>query len=309
MRNKFLLCNSIFVFSLVILFLNDHFLKLYFHNWLTGKLSDMVGIILLPFLLTFIFPKLCQNSVYFTALFFIFWKSPYSEKLIEIYNLVSPISIHRVVDYTDLLTLIFLFIPYYFIKNHDKINSFEIKKISSAFLVLPSVLVLMSTSPGHYYYYNPETGNVKFTNFDIVVYGKDKQEVIKKFKEKNILIHKDTVRIVNSGYYKFVNGKLEQKNLQSKSELYKINQDSLKSLIFKEIESSNYYIIDSLRVENELIREIKFYMYDFTDRKKGKSTGLNVGSLKSERNLTENKVERKLKRMYKESLKSEFSIN
>lgn len=309
MRNKFLLCNFVFVFSLIVLFLNDHFLKLYFHNWFTGKLSDVAGIILLPLLLSFLFPKIRHHSIYITGLFFTFWKSSYSEKFIEFYNVISPISIHRVVDYTDLLTVVFLFIPYYFITDQDKIEAFAIRKISPAFLFFPSILILMSTSPGHYYYYDPETGNVKFTNFDIVVDGKNKQEVIEEFKKKKILIHKDTVRIVNSGYYQFVNGKLEQKNLQSKSELYKINQDSLKLSIFREIERSEYYIIDSLKIGDEVIKEIKFYMYDFTDKKKGKSTGLNVGSLKSDKSLTEKKVERKLKKMYKEALKSEFTIN
>ena len=31
-RNKFLLLNYVFVVSIILLFINDHFLKLYFHN-------------------------------------------------------------------------------------------------------------------------------------------------------------------------------------------------------------------------------------------------------------------------------------
>lgn len=182
MRNKFLLCNVIFILSLIILFLNDHFLKLHFHNWFTGKLSDVVGIFLLPFLLTFLFPKLRQNSVYFTALFFIFWKSPYSGKLIEMYNVISPISIHRVVDYTDLLALIYLAIPYYFIKNQNRFKSIEINKLSPVFVIVPSILVLMSTSPPRYYEYVPYNGNLIFNNSTFII-PKTKEELLDEFKK------------------------------------------------------------------------------------------------------------------------------
>ena len=43
-RNKFLLLNYVFVVSIILLFINDHFLKLYFHNWFTGKFSDFFAI-------------------------------------------------------------------------------------------------------------------------------------------------------------------------------------------------------------------------------------------------------------------------
>ena len=233
MRNKSLLCNVIFILSLIILFLNDHFLKLYFHNWFTGKLSDVVGIILLPFLLTFLFPKLRQNSVYLTALFFIFWKSYYSGKLIEIYNFISPISIHRVVDYTDLFVMIFLAVPYYFIKNQEQLLKFEIRKTSPVFILIPSLLILMSTSPPRYYHYNPNRGNISFSsNFVFSVEGKNKDEVISEFSKRNISVHKDTANIINEHYYQLLNGKMIEKNLKSETEIYKINQDSLKQEIF-----------------------------------------------------------------------------
>ena len=32
-RNKFLLLNYVFVVSIILLFINDHFLKLHFHNF------------------------------------------------------------------------------------------------------------------------------------------------------------------------------------------------------------------------------------------------------------------------------------
>jgi branched-subunit amino acid permease len=86
MRNKNLILNPAFLICLVVLFLNDHFFKFYYTSWFTGKLSDIAGIILLPMLLTYLFPKLKQNSVFVAGLLFTFWKSPFSEGFIKVYN-------------------------------------------------------------------------------------------------------------------------------------------------------------------------------------------------------------------------------
>lgn len=40
---------SIFLFSVITLLINDLFLKEYFHNYLTGKLSDLISLTVLPF--------------------------------------------------------------------------------------------------------------------------------------------------------------------------------------------------------------------------------------------------------------------
>ncbi len=309
MRNKSLLCNVIFILSLIILFLNDHFLKLYFHNWFTGKLSDVVGIILLPFLLTFLFPKLRQNSVYLTALFFIFWKSSYSGKLIEIYNFISPISIHRVVDYTDLFVMIFLAVPYYFIKNQEQLLKFEIRKTSPVFILIPSLLILMSTSPPRYYHYNPNRGNISFSsNFVFSVEGKNKDEVISEFSKRNISVHKDTAYIINEHYYQLLNGKMIEKNLKSETEIYKINQDSLKQEIFKRVASSDNYIIDSLQFGDEKVKNVRFWMFDVTNPKKRVSAEIHLKYLTTDKNLSQGSVQRKLKKFYKEAIKEEFKF-
>lgn len=304
MRNKFLLCNVIFILSLIILFLNDHFLKLHFHNWFTGKLSDVTGIVLLPFLLTFLFPRLRQNSVYFTALFFIFWKSPYSEKLIGIYNLFSPISIHRVVDYSDLLALIFLIIPYYFIKNQNRIKFFEIGKTSSAFIVFPSILVLMSTSPSHYYKYVPYNGNLIFDNSTSFIIPKTKEELLDEFKKRNVNVYKDTTRIIAENKWRYFEAvSINQKNLKNNKEIFKVANDSVKELILKEIDRSNDYKIDKLKLDDQTIENIQFYMQK---DESSSGTSFSLKSMTIERNLREDKVERKLRKVYKKLLEEEF---
>ncbi|WP_139258328.1 hypothetical protein [Epilithonimonas mollis] len=284
-------------------------MKLQFHNWFTGKLSDIAGIILLPFLLTFLVPKLQQNSVYFTALFFILWKSSYSGKLIEIYNSVSPISIHRAVDYTDLFVMIFLVVPYYFIKNQEQLLKFEIRKTSPVFILIPCLLILMSTSPPRYYHYNPNRGNISFSsNFVFLVEGKNKDEVISEFSKRNISVHKDTAYIINEHYYQLLNGKMIEKNLKSETEIYKINQDSLKQEIFKTVASSDNYIIDSLQFGDEKVKNVRFWMFDVTNPKKEVSAEIHLRYLTTDKNLSQGSVQRKLKRFYKEAIKEEFKF-
>lgn len=77
-RNKHYLLNVVFLACVILLVVNDHSFKYTFSNWLTGKLSDAAGIILLPMLIAFIFPATKKHAVSSSALFFIFWKSPYS---------------------------------------------------------------------------------------------------------------------------------------------------------------------------------------------------------------------------------------
>ncbi|TDX87191.1 hypothetical protein [Epilithonimonas xixisoli] len=304
MKNKFLLCNIIFILSLIILFLNDHFLKLHFHNWFTGKLSDVAGIVLLPFLLTYFFPKLQQNSVYITALFFTFWKSPYSEKFIEIYNVISPISIHRVVDYTDLIVLFFLVIPYCFFRNQDKINSVVINRLSPVFLVFPSVLVLMSTSPSHYYKYVPYNGNLIFDNSTSFIIPKTKEELLDEFKKRNVNVYKDTTRIIAENKWRYFEAvRVNQKNLNNNKEIFKVANDSVKELILKEIDRSNDYKIDKLKLDDQTIENIQFYMQK---DESGSGTSFSLKSITIERNLREDKVERKLRKVYKKLLEEEF---
>lgn len=47
-HRKYYLLNVVFVIGLILLFLNDHFLKLAYSNWFTGKLSDFLALLLLP---------------------------------------------------------------------------------------------------------------------------------------------------------------------------------------------------------------------------------------------------------------------
>lgn len=104
-RNTGLLLSPGFVLGLGLLLLNDFVLKQQFHNDFTGKLSDVAGLFIFPLFWTALFPRLKSSIFISTALAFTFWKSSYSQGLIETWNAFSIIPIGRTVDYTDLLSL------------------------------------------------------------------------------------------------------------------------------------------------------------------------------------------------------------
>ncbi|WP_118950197.1 hypothetical protein [Taibaiella helva] len=159
-RCKRLLFNPWLLLSLAVLLLNDHYGKARYHNVLTGKLSDIAGLVLLPLLLAYLFPRLKHYAVLPAALFFICWKLPLSERFIAAYNRVALIPIERIVDYTDLwalLVLPFVFMLIARIQKKAEQQDATIKP-AAAWILLPCMLALMATSPPKSYYFSKEKG-------------------------------------------------------------------------------------------------------------------------------------------------------
>jgi hypothetical protein len=94
-----------FILSLVILVLNDSWLKQAWPGTVTGKLSDFAGIALITLLLLAAAPKHSRLVCAGIATAFALWKSPLSQPLIDVANLHLPFRIGRVVDYLDLIAL------------------------------------------------------------------------------------------------------------------------------------------------------------------------------------------------------------
>ena len=153
-RDKRLLLNKIFIACLLLLTLNDHIFKELYGNWLTGKLSDFAGLLLLPLAIAYVFPGKRKYAALYAGLFFIFWKSPLSEWPIYWYNQVAPIPITRIIDYTDLLALGILPLVHRLIRKIDQLPEPFLLKVNwhPAIILLPLSLVFMATSPPKRYY-------------------------------------------------------------------------------------------------------------------------------------------------------------
>ncbi len=98
------------VLALGMLIANDHLFKQLFPGWLTGKLSDVAGLFVLGALLAWLFPRGIPAALTVAAIGFAFWKSELSAPLIAAWNQIGVLPVARVVDFTDLLALPFLFL-------------------------------------------------------------------------------------------------------------------------------------------------------------------------------------------------------
>src|SRR5215218_2765448 len=97
-----LLLHPVFISSLILLLLNDFYWKYEYGNWLTGKLSDVAGFIVLPVFCRVIFPSVSRLKIAVASIaFFVWWKSPLSQFAIDYLNTSFQWPIRRVVDYSD----------------------------------------------------------------------------------------------------------------------------------------------------------------------------------------------------------------
>ena len=102
-----LLLHPLFIISLLLLIANDHWWKYEYHNWFTGKLSDVAGLFVFQLFLNSLFPGKKWVTALITTSLFIWWKSPLSDSFINaLQQLTLPV--HRVTDYTDLFALVML---------------------------------------------------------------------------------------------------------------------------------------------------------------------------------------------------------
>jgi hypothetical protein len=97
-----------FVLALTTLIVNDAWLKSAWPGLVTGKLSDFAGIVVVGLLGLSCIPRRPVQICAAIAVFFAWWKGPWSQPFIDAVNSNSPMTIGRTVDYTDLLALLIL---------------------------------------------------------------------------------------------------------------------------------------------------------------------------------------------------------
>ena len=144
-ENKYyLLLHPLAISALILLLLNDHFLKIFSPGFITGKLSDFAGLFVFPIYLSVITRDFLRNRfrvemiIFFSAILFIALQI---ESLLNIILLFADkISFPRpnlVADYTDLIALTMLPLSYQFIKNNEQKTRLIYRKyIYSLFLII-----------------------------------------------------------------------------------------------------------------------------------------------------------------------------
>lgn len=134
--------HPIFILSLVLLLLNDWYLKAAHPSILTGKLSDFAGLFALPFLLGALFPKGSKFLHVLTALLFIAWKSPLVQPAIELAN-TWGIPLFRTVDFTDCIALLSIPLSFFLL---GRPRQFALRPAFAKGLVALSAVAFVATS-------------------------------------------------------------------------------------------------------------------------------------------------------------------
>lgn len=145
---KNLIFHPVFIVSLLILLLNDLYLKQAFSNGLTGKLSDFAGLIVFPIFIASIFPSSKKWISIVAGILFVIWKTPLISPLIDTLNLALPFRVQRIIDYTDYWALVVLPFAHHFISKAPKtsFNNSYIFKISEIGLMVITVFAICATS-------------------------------------------------------------------------------------------------------------------------------------------------------------------
>ena len=142
-----ILVSPAFLVGLGLLLLNDFFLKAAFHNWFTGKLSDFAGLFIFPLFFTAFVPKRKRWIYAVTAIGFVFWKSGFSQPLIDLWNAQPYFNIGRVIDYTDLIALMVLPVSFLY-GNQNKQH--QTKPLLLYVSCIISVFAFAATSPARH---------------------------------------------------------------------------------------------------------------------------------------------------------------
>jgi len=142
--------SPLFIFSLVLLILNDFMLKATFHNTLTGKLSDFCGLFIFPIFWSAVFPKRKLWVFVLSAILFVFWKSEFASGIIELLNPIF--NIQRVVDPTDLIALPVLLLAWFHINGtpHITLNNSLSARLSAWLIGLVAFFSFCATSQQRY---------------------------------------------------------------------------------------------------------------------------------------------------------------
>lgn len=106
------LLHPVFLTCIALLLLNDFYLKYTFHNWMTGKLSDITGLIAFTIAGFALFNARKWKIMVAVAILFCWWKSPLSEPVISLFNEQFQIPLYRAVDYTDYFAMGFIPLTY-----------------------------------------------------------------------------------------------------------------------------------------------------------------------------------------------------
>lgn len=138
-----------FITSILLLLINDFYLKANFPGIITGKLSDFMGLFAFPFFFSVLIPDKKKWIYAITVLIFMIWKLPVADNFISFWNQFMPYSINRVVDFTDYIALFILPISYFYKPEKNLLLNVHFKKTATFFIAFIAVFSFLATAGTH----------------------------------------------------------------------------------------------------------------------------------------------------------------
>lgn len=305
-RPASLLFDPFFLGSLFVLLANDLCWKAAYHNWFTGKLSDVAGLIVLPVIGFTLLPRLSRKMVLFgCAAFFLWWKSPASQPLIDCLNHDLHLPVQRVIDYSDWLAVLVL--PFaVFIKP----VSFPMHRFAlQGFRWLLGVVTLFSfcaTSMPYrsLFMAHPNSNDIYF--HETITQKQSAAAILQNLQAKGILFQLDSVM-----YYPVLNQQSLYYRRQAPGDSVfswqQISQSSDSTLYLKR-EGLPFYLIPAYKTQGVMLnisfRNIRFHL---SENKKRTKTRITVETFESPGLRPYDFMESKTRKAYKEVFEKLFS--
>ena len=252
MKNKLqLLLHPVFILSLACLLLNDFYWKYEYNNWFTGKLSDLTGLFVLSVFLSAFFYRYTLLVYAGITIFFIWWKSPLSQPIIDLLNRSLGSSFNRTIDYTDLVAIPSIFAsgllkpPAY---NFSLANRVAIYFVSAVCLV-----AFCSTSYLQKVMISPDMGpRISY-----------KKSYPSRFNQEDILYKLDSMQIAykvdsfTTVPLRFRGGSLLIRDTDSgRTNMIVIDPERKDTAAYFRINERPYIAIYNLKVKDEVIRQV-----------------------------------------------------
>jgi hypothetical protein len=256
-KQSTVLLHPAFLLSVLLLLLNDFYLKYTYHNWFTGKLSDFAGVFAFAVFLSAIFYKQKKAAIIIvTSLFFLWWKSPLSSSYISFFNSQLYIPIDRVIDYTDYIALTILAFIYY-LKPINYYHSLQ-RQLMLYTSCIVSLFAFSATSLPHYL---TDDNKIKVEKY--IDTKKTEQQIIEAFSKNNLNPHSDTAfyeKQWSRNYYtpiKTKNGELKMQPV-----------DSIIAGVYQKVGYGSPYTIPKMYVGNDSIFNIQLLISEPYNKKK-----------------------------------------
>jgi hypothetical protein len=262
-KQQILLLHPAFLLSLFILLLNDFYLKYTYHNWLTGKLSDFTGLFVFTIFLFALVPFRRIPLLCFSAMFFCWWKSGFSDSLIFFFRSTLQIPVTRVIDYSDLTALLILPLTY-FIKTPD-FSTTKIRSVAINASAIISFFTFCATSlPRQLIYYPYRENEILFKG--IFYSPLSKTEILERFDPRKEGYKKDSVRFYRVTEYEDLYYRIKENN-DSLTQWLPLTNTRDSSLFIKK-PGTEFYTIPTFVLQGDTLYNLEFNIYPSGKNKK-----------------------------------------